>query len=287
MPRSLHMRPVLLTLSLAAALPAIAQTQNTPVPPEAPATGRALWEIGGVAIGASQQAYPGSGQQVRRGIALPYLLYRGQYLRADNDGVGVRPVKTPLYEFDVSAAAAFGSSASNDPVRRGMPNLGTLVEFGPRVKVNLGAAPGDGRWRLDLPVRGVFDLSHQLTYRGAVFQPGLYWSRRARGAWSFGAGASLVFADRKLASTFYEVAPAYVTATRPAYEARSGLLASRLSATIAKDITRDWTVFSFARIDSVAGAANRASPLVRATTGHTIGIGVSWTWLRSEARAVD
>ena len=287
MPTSPPMRLTLAVLSFAGALPALAQTQNTPVPPEAPAAGRALWEIGGVAIGASQQAYPGSSRQVKRGIALPYLLYRGQYLRADNDGVGVRTLKTPRYEFDVSAAAAFGSSASNDPVRRGMPNLGTLVEFGPRVKVNLGPAPGGGHWRLDLPVRGVFDLSRQLTYRGAVFQPGLDWSRRAAGAWSYGVGTSLVFADRKLASTFYEVAPVYATRTRPAYEARSGLLASRLSATVAKDITRDWTVFGFARIDSVAGAANRASPLVRATTGHTVGIGVSWTWLRSQAQAVD
>ena len=270
--------PVLVSLAFAA-LPAFSQ--------QATSTGRSLWEIGAVGFAVDQQAYPGSSRQVRRGLALPYLIYRGQYLRADNDGDGVRPVKTPLYEFDISGAYSFGSSASDDPVRRGMPNLGTLVEFGPRVKLNLGEAPLGGRWRVDLPVRGVFDISHQLAYRGAVFQPGVTWSRRPGGGWIYGVGASLLFADSRLSRNFYQVDPRYATATRPAYEASGGLLSTRLSVFAAKDITRDWTVFTFGRLDSIAGAANRASPLVQRTTGTSVGIGVSWTWLRSEDKAVD
>jgi MipA family protein len=269
--------PVVFPLACAT-LPAVAQ-QTT--------TGRSLWEIGAVGLAVDQQAYPGSGRQVRRALALPYLIYRGQFLRADSEGVGVRPVKTPVYEFDVTGAYSFGSNASNDPARRGMPNLGTLVEGGPRVKVNLGEAPFGGRWRLDLPIRGVFDLSHQMTYRGAVFQPGLGWSKRPGGGWAYGIGASALVADSRLARTFYEVDPRYATPTRPAYQAQGGLLSTRLSVYAAKDITRDWTVFAFARIDSVAGAANRASPLVQRTTGASTGIGVSWTWLRSEQKAFD
>ena len=69
-----------------------------------------------------------------------------------------------------------------------LPSLGTLVEVGPRLKVDRGPAPAGGRWRLDLPVRGVFDLSHQLRYRGTVFQPAVSWSRRAPGALVYGAG---------------------------------------------------------------------------------------------------
>ena len=41
------------------------------------------------------------------------------------------------------------------------------------------------------------------------------------------------------------------------------------------------------RVDTVHGAANRDSPLVRQTTGATVGLGVSYTWLRSAARAQD
>jgi outer membrane protein len=248
---------------------------------------RPLWEIGGVALGAWQQAYPGSDRQVRRAIAVPYAIYRGRILRADNEGVGLRAVRTPEYEFDISAAFAFGSDADEDPVRRGMPDLGTLVEFGPRLKWNLGGSPSTGRWRLDLPLRGVFDLSDSLEYRGAVFQPGVVWAHRLAPGWTVAASASLLFADGRLARTFYEVEPQYATATRPAYDARGGLLATRVGASVAHDLARDWTVFGFARIDSVAGAANRDSPLVRRTNGGTVGVGVSYTWLRSSRPAAD
>jgi outer membrane scaffolding protein for murein synthesis (MipA/OmpV family) len=246
-----------------------------------------MWEMGAVAVAVDQQAYPGSAQQVHRVVGLPYMIYRGRYLRADNDGVGVRPVKTPLYEVDISGAYSFGSGAGNDPARRGMPSLGTFVEFGPRLKVNLGDAPFGGRWRLDLPLRGVFDLSNQLKYRGTVFQPGVTWSRRPGGGVAYGANASVLVADTRLARTFYEVDPQYATPLRPAYEASRGLLSTRLSLFAAKDITRDWTVFATARFDTVAGAANQDSPLVHRTTGTSAGIGVSWTWLRSQERAVE
>jgi len=274
-------RPLLLSATTLACLAGsgAAQAQDS--------AGRPLWEIGGVALGVSQQAYPGSDQRVRRGIALPYLIYRGRYLRADSDGVGVRPVKTPTYEFDISAAGAFGSDANRDPARRGMPNLGTLVEFGPRLKWHLGGSPEGGRWRLDLPLRGVFDLSDSLNYKGAVFQPGIVWAKRVAPAWNVSASLSMLVADERLANTFYEVEPRFATPTRPTYDAKAGLLATRLGASVSHDLTRDWTLFGFARLDSVAGAVNRDSPLVRQTTGGTVGIGVSWTWLRSSQPASD
>lgn len=271
----------------AGALAALALFACTGTAKAQDAPGRPLWEIGGVAFGASQQAYPGSDRQVRRGVVLPYAIYRGRFLRADNDGVGVRALRTPRYEFDISASFSFGSDADEDPARRGMPDLGTLVEFGPRLKWNLGGSPQAGYWRLDLPLRGVFDLSDSLDYRGAVFQPGVVWRKRLAPGWSVGASASLLFADARLARTFYEVEPRFATPTRPAYDAGGGLLGTRVGASLAHDLTPDWTVFGFARLDSVAGAANRDSPLVRRETGGTVGIGVSYTWLRSSRPASD
>ena len=54
-----------------------------------------------------------------------------------------------------------------------------------------------------------------------------------------------------------------------------------------RDLSPDWRLFGFARVDTVQGAANRDSPLVRQTTGATVGLGVSYTWLRSSSRAAD
>lgn len=267
-----------------AATTALAQGA-TPAAPGAPAL--PLWEIGLVTGGVSQQAYPGSDQQVNRAFAFPWLVYRGRYLRADGESVGVRAVRTHAVELDLSASLSFGSSANDDPVRQGMPDLGTLVEFGPRLRWNLGGTSEDGRWRLDVPLRGVFDVSDAFAYRGTILQPGISWSRRLPGAWTLGTSASLVFTDERLASTFYEVAPQYATGARPAYEAKAGLMATRLSASLRKNIARDWTVYAFARADSVAGAANSSSPLVTRTTGFTAGAGLSWTWMRSSEMDED
>ena len=49
-----------------------------------------LWEVGGVAFGVSQNAYPGSDQQVNRALALPYFIYRGDVFRADRETAGIR-----------------------------------------------------------------------------------------------------------------------------------------------------------------------------------------------------
>jgi outer membrane protein len=253
---------------------------------QAPA-GQPLWEIGGFALGVSQQAYPGSDQRVNRALALPYVVYRGEVLRADRDTVGLRAFKTPTFELDVGFAGSFGSSSDRIDARHGMRDLGTLVELGPRLKWNLGAGPAGGTLRAELPLRAVFDISDGFAHRGMSFEPELVYERRSQGGWRYNASIGAIVADRKLASTFYEVSGAEATLFRPAYTAQSGLVGWRVGTSVSRSLTPDWRLFGFARIDSVAGSANKNSPLVRQTTGATVGVGVSYTWMRSSERARD
>jgi len=246
-----------------------------------------LWELGAFAVGVSQQAYPGSDQQIQRGLALPFLVYRGRFLRADRETAGLRAVRTPLYEVDIGVAGSFGSNSDEIDARRGMPDLGTLVEFGPRLKVNLGEGPGGGRWRLELPLRGVFDLSDRGARRGFAFEPELSFQRRTKAGWGYAASVSAIVADQRLAQTFYGIDARYALPGRPSYEASRGLVAWRLSASFSRNFTPDWRLFGFARLDSVSGAANEVSPLVRRTNGASLGLGVAYTWLRSSARSSE
>jgi outer membrane scaffolding protein for murein synthesis (MipA/OmpV family) len=264
---------------------ALAQPADEPGP-ETPADGRPpqpLWEAGLAAFGAQSPAYPGARQRTRNAIAVPYLLYRGRVLRAEQGIVGVRAARTERMELDVGFAGSFGSAASDNDARRGLPNIGTLVEFGPRLRWRLGPAFG-GNLGVAVPLRGVFDLSNRFEYRGMALEPSLRWSRRAAG-FDIGGSLGLLIADERLADTFYGVAPAFATATRPAYEAQAGLVATRLSFNLSRRLGRDWVVFGFARVDSVRGAANESSPLVGKTRGTAVGLGVSWTFARSDRPA--
>lgn len=246
-----------------------------------------LWEVGAVGVGVSQLAYPGADQQVRRGIVLPYVVYRGRVLRADRDTAGLRAIRTDDFELDVGFAGSFGSSSDKIEARRGMPDLGTLVEFGPRLRWKLGDGPGGGRWRLDLPLRGVFDLSDRAAHRGMALEPEVHFRRESATGWTYSMSLGAIFADQRLADTFYTVAPRYATAERPAFEAQPGLVAWRVGTTLSRRLSPDWRVFGFARVDHLAGAANRDSTLVRRDSGVTAGFGLSYTWLRSDTQAED
>jgi len=246
-----------------------------------------LWEFGGFALGVSQLAYPGADQQVDRWVPLPFVIYRGRFLRADRETAGLRAIRTPRYEVDVGFAAAFAARSTEIDARRGMPELGTLIEFGPRLKINLGELSGGGRLRLDLPLRGVFDLNDGGAHRGVAFEPRVLLQQRLSPDLALTASAGAIVGDRRLARTFYAVDTAYARADRPAYSADSGLIAWRLASSLNYALTPQWRLFGFGRIDSVAGAANQDSPLVRQTTGLSLGLGVFYTWLRSERTAQD
>ena len=181
-------------------------------------------------------------------------------LRADGETAGLRAVKTPRFELDVGVAGSFGARSDDIDARRGMPDLGTLVEFGPRLKWKLGDDPATSAWRFELPLRGVFDLSDGAAYRGFAVEPRLVFQRRAKSGWAYTTGLSAIVADQRLASTFYGVDPVYARSDRPAYVAERGLVAWRLSATLTRELSKDWRVFGFARWDSVAGAANGEEP---------------------------
>jgi hypothetical protein len=109
------------------AAPAIAQDK-----PSLP-----LWEAGIGAGFVSTPAYPGAETQSHRVLALPFLIYRGEVLRSDQQGIGARLLHSDTTEFDIGFAASLPASSKDVPVRAGMADLGTLVEFGPRVKVKL------------------------------------------------------------------------------------------------------------------------------------------------------
>jgi len=249
--------------------------------------GTSLWELGVFGVGVSQQAYPGSADRVDRLLALPFFVYRGKFLRADRGGAGLRALKTADFELDIGLASTFGSKADDIAARRGMPDIGTLLEIGPRLKWNLGAESGDGYWQAEFPLRGVFDFNDHMAHKGTAFEPTLVFERRSLRGWQYRANFGSVIGDRRLADTFYGVAPVYATPQRPAYAARSGLIAWRLGTTISHEVTPDLRLFAFARVDSVAGAANTASPLVVQRTGASVGLGLTYTLSRSQRVGLD
>jgi hypothetical protein len=262
--------------------PASAPGPNQPLP---------LWEIGAFAIGGWQAAYPGSDQRIAKGQLLPYALWRGPVLRVGDGGIGVRAYKTPRYEWSVSATGAFGGGANEVRARDGMPAIGTLVELGPALKVNLGdffVAGRDPRvTRLELPIRAVFDVSDDLAHKGWTFEPRLSHTAWRNETLALSFTGSLLVGDRRLNQMFYGVDPAYAVAGRPAYAAKAGLIATRLGVGLGQRVSDTVRLRWFAQVESVRGAANEGSPLVRAHEDAGVGVSLTWGFWRSDEPGVE
>lgn len=274
----LPFRP-LLALCATLALPALVCAQ------ESPGSGLPLWEVGLIGGAISTPAYPASGQRNQRALALPFFVYRGEVLRADRDGLGARLLHTDRVEFDIGFAASLPASSNDIELRQGMPDLGTLIEFGPRVKIILAEPAPNQRVTFELPLRAVLEFNAGVRQVGYALEPKLSYQWQQRGDWRLKSSLSLMIGDQQLNRYFYEVPGAFVTTNRPAYDAQAGLIGSRIGIDSIKRLGPDLNLFAFARYDWHDGASNRASPLFAQSQGSSIGLALTWTLGRSKALA--
>ena len=255
-----------------------------PAWPAAPAL--PLWEAGVAGGTATTPAYPGASEHASRSLALPFLIYRGAVLRADRSGVGARLLDTDRLDVDVGFALSLPARSRDVPARRGMPDLGTLVEFGPRLRIKLAEPTPHGRLSLELPLRAVIEARGGLRRQGATFEPRLAYRLHDDGqAWQVDASLGAVLGNTAINDYLYGVSPAFATTQRPSYAARSGLMLTRLGLGGTYLLQRDWRAFVFLRYDNYSGAANQASPLLRQNSGTSASIGLMWTWRRSGSLA--
>ncbi|MFD2367662.1 MipA/OmpV family protein [Pseudoduganella sp. GCM10020061] len=255
--------------------------------PVAAAPALPLWEVGVIGGTVSMPAYPASADRSTRGIVFPYLVYRGKVFRSDESGLLARVLRTERMELDMGFAASLPTRSGAVDAREGMPNLGALGEFGPRLKVKVGN-PDTTKVRFELPVRAVVEARGGLHHRGWTAEPRLTWGTEdpARRL-SVGTSFSAVFGDRSINRYFYEVAPQYATPARPAYAADSGLVLLRLGASANYKLTRDVRLYGYVRAESYSRAANRDSPLHLKSTGIAGGFAVAWIMKRSSRPAAD
>jgi outer membrane protein len=273
-----------------AALACLLATPAFAAPPVEPAgpPNQPLWELGVAGGVVSTPSYPGAEDRETRVLALPIVIYRGKVFRSDQSGIGARLFRSDVAELDIGLAASLPARSDNVAARAGMPDLGALAEFGPRLKLRLAQFDERRGLRAELPLRAVIEGRGGLRHQGYTFEPRLvYEERSGDGKWRFDAHVAAVVGDGKINRYFYEVRPEYATATRPAYAADSGLILARVGLSMSRVVNRDLKVYSFLRAENYGVGANDDSPLHRRDKGVSAGVGLAWTWMRSARLASD
>ena len=238
---------------------------------------RPLWELGVGVAGLRLPDYRGSDQSRAYVLPLPYIVYRGTWLKADRDGARALLFDSQRVKVDVSVAASTPTRSSDNAARAGMPNLPGTFELGPNLNLTLAASLQD-RWKLDLrlPLRAAISAQRSPKFVGTTFSPNLNLDvGGVGGGWNLGLLTGPLFADRRYHEHFYGVDAAYATAARPAYRAGSGYAGWQALAATSRRVGNLW-VGGFLRYDSLHGAAFQDSPLVRRSSALTFGLGVSW-----------
>jgi MipA family protein len=241
-----------------------------------------LWELG-VGLGAARTpAYIGSNETVQRVLPVPYVIYRGEIFRVDQDGVGARLFRGENWLFDLGFAAGLDGNNQDLIARKGMSKLGPTFEVGPRFRWFI-AKPSQGELiSLNVPLRGVIEINGGLKAQGVVLEPTLrYDNDHLFKGIGLVAQAGLLVGDQRINDHYYSVAPEFATSLRPAYAAKSGLMATKVSAVLYKEINPEFSVAVFARWDGSGNAANAASPLHFKSSAITFGLGATYSFYKS------
>lgn len=258
---------------------------------EEPSREKPVWELGVAAGGAWLPDYPAAGQNHINGLALPYIVYRGEFLRSDEKGLlRGRFVKSRDFELDVSLSGSFSADSDDNDARRGMPDLDYLVELGPRIQWTVARAAKLAKLDFELPVRAVFSTDLKgIDHEGFLAQPELAYQHAdfLDTGLALKLGVSASFADAGLQDYFYGVEPQFATAARPAYDADGGYLGSRLQLVLTKPLGPALRIFAAGRVDFHQGAANADSPLFREETTYGVGVGFVWSIFRSQSTVVE
>lgn len=272
--------PVALGLALLAGLGA-----SLPVQAQESSGAPPLWEIGAFAGAMASPAYPASADRSQNAIVLPFFIYRGEILRADQSGIGARLLHTDRYTVDVGVSGSLPASSNGIALRHDMPDLSTLVEVGPRIKYDVAdIAPGQ-RIYVEVPLRAVLELHSGIQSQGYAIEPKIHYEIHRHADWNFRASAGAYYGDQQLNQYFYGVPAFYATTDRPAYEAQAGWISTRVSLDLSKHLGPDLRVFAYVRHDDYTVSSNRSSPLFAQSSGNTFGMALTWTLGHSEARA--
>lgn len=248
-----------------------------------------LWELG-AGIGAfALPDYRGSDEGRGYLLPVPYVVYRGKFLKADRHGIRGTLFDSDRLDLNLSVAASLPVDSSRNTARSGMPDLEPSLELGPSLEIALWRAQ-DRRdvLALRLPLRAALTLEGSPRAIGWAATPHLNLDLAGRGAlsgWNLGMLAGPIYGSRRQHQYFYGVAPQFATPTRPAYDAPGGTAGLQFIAAASRRFDGFW-VGAFLRADTLRGAAFAASPLLKRDTYIAAGVGIAWV-LGTSSRRVE
>jgi MipA family protein len=248
---------------------------------------RAKYEIGGGAFGVQWPNYPGARDSTFWLLPFPYVVYRGDVIRSDDEGTRAKLKASKYYEVGLSFGFKFPVKSSDNLTRNGMPNLDPVVSTGPQVLFRL---VRDEKQKLNLRtgLRAALSVSSSFEFnpRGFVFFQALdYWRYLdSSKATTMIVGLKNDIANKKYNSYFYSVTPEYANSSRNSFEANAGVFQTNLYAGVIHSITSKLNIFAGANVSDFSLSKNKNSPLLETQTNFGYAFGFFWLFMESDEK---
>jgi len=258
---------------LAADVPASVVTEDSNDP---------LWEMRLAGFGRYGPSYPASEESQVNIVPLPLPIYRGKFLRLGEDSespIRGRVFRWERVKLDFAFDLNFPVDSDDITARTDMPDLDLMLEVGPELEFQFTKTPKlGGHWYLGLQLRPAFSFDDiKPEFRGVAFSPEFtYQINFDAGRDSIKFRITPTWGSSKYTGFFYGVNSKYATASRSAYEAKSGYIGTDLTFSWINTISERWQFVAGTRWSVYKGAANDTSPLF--TKDYGIGVYAAFTW---------
>ncbi|WP_130470300.1 MipA/OmpV family protein [Candidatus Magnetaquicoccus inordinatus] len=249
---------------------------------EATDTAKPLWEVGLGSAYFSLPHYRGSAQQSSYLLPFPYLIYRGETIKADGRSVRGILLDRERFHADLSFDLTPQTRSSDDPLRQGMPDRDPLLEIGPSLQVDLqkgGVAEGEMVWQAVVALRHAITVPDVASH-GWLLYPHLKGDYRTNEGLRLSGMVGPLFATQEYHSYYYDVEAAQARVGRAEYHADGGFSGNRLTMTASKKVG-SWWLGAFVRYDDLHGAVMEDSPLLAQKQNVSVGIGAAWVFATS------
>lgn len=236
------------------------------------------WELGlGGAVG-TFPSYRGAASQHTYAVPFPFVVYRGDWITLDREGLRGELFESERWRLEMSADAMVPVD-SEQGLRSGMVDLAPVLELGPSLEYLL-QREGTHEWWLRLPLRSALAIDFpSVSEQGWLFQPNLALTAH-NGSWEIGASLGPLYATQPYHEYYYGVSPGDATATRDVYRAEAGYSGMRLTIGASRYFGNLW-LGAFLRYDDLHGAVFIDSPLVERSEAWMGGVALAWIFHRS------
>jgi outer membrane scaffolding protein for murein synthesis (MipA/OmpV family) len=255
-----------------------------------------LWEAGALAAAFTLPHYVGSDEYYTFAFPFPYIIYRGEFLQADRDGVRGLFFYSDRIEFDISTGGNLPVSSDSNEAHKDMPELDALLEIGPAIRYYIyrrGALDHlylEAAWRgaVSFEFNGGLDIG--VDYRGYRSTLGLTYKNESLfqdNDLTFYLSTGISYADNILNGYFYDVATEFVTPDRGLFDADAGYAGLHLACVAIKDLSERWSIGGVASWRNINGAVFEESPLVRTSNNYYGSVFLIWKFARSKVLLPD